>query len=84
MTTVMTIAAGVAVGYLIFQFFSSSSRGMTNGRLHKSSRDKKICGVCGCGKDRCNQSTMQTNMNSHTACTHFSPAAMAARRLTIS
>ncbi len=47
MTTVMTIAAGVAVGYLIFQFFSSSSRGVTNGRLHKSSRDKKICGVCG-------------------------------------
>jgi len=47
MSTIMTIAAGVAVGYFIYQYFTSSGNRKTNGRLHKSSRDKKISGVCG-------------------------------------
>ena len=47
MKTIMSIAAGLAVGYFIYQYYTSNSKGMTNGRLHKSSRDKKISGVCG-------------------------------------
>ena len=47
MKTIMTIAAGVAIGYFLFQYFTSTSNHTTNGRIHKSSRDKKICGVCG-------------------------------------
>ncbi len=47
MSTIMSIAAGLAIGYFVYQYFVSSSRGTTHGRLHKSSRDKKICGVCG-------------------------------------
>lgn len=47
MSTIMTIAAGAAIGYFIYQYFASSSNRTTNGRIHKSSRDKKICGVCG-------------------------------------
>ena len=45
MRTIMTIAAGVAIGYFIYQYFSSSSRHTTNGRIHKSARDRKIAGV---------------------------------------
>ncbi len=47
MTTVMSVAAGLAIGYFIYQYFTSSSKGETRGRLHKSSRDKKLFGVCG-------------------------------------
>lgn len=47
MKTIMTIAAGVALGYFVYQYFTSSSKHTTNGRIHKSARDKKICGVCG-------------------------------------
>lgn len=47
MKTIMTVAAGVAIGYFLYQYFISSSGRKTNGRLHKSSRDKKIAGVCG-------------------------------------
>ncbi len=47
MTTIMSVAAGLAIGYLIYQFVISNNKGMTNGRLHKSAHDKKICGVCG-------------------------------------
>ena len=47
MKTIMSVAAGLAVGYFVYQYFVSSSRGTTHGRLHKSSRDKKIAGVCG-------------------------------------
>ena len=46
MKMMMTIAAGVAIGYFIYQYFNSSSRHITNGRIHKSVRDKKISGVC--------------------------------------
>ena len=47
MNTIMTIAAGVAIGYFIYQYFMSNNAHKTNGKIHKSSRDKKICGVCG-------------------------------------
>lgn len=47
MKTIMTIAAGAAIGYFLYQYFASSSSHKTNGRLHKSSSDKKIAGVCG-------------------------------------
>ena len=47
MKTVMTIAVGVAIGYFIYQYFVSNGKGSLNGRIHKSSRDKKVCGVCG-------------------------------------
>lgn len=47
MKTVMTIAVGAAIGYFIYQYFVSNGKGSLNGRIHKSSRDKKICGVCG-------------------------------------
>ena len=47
MRTMMTIAAGVAIGYFIYQYFMSSSNRTTNGRIHKSAGDRKICGVCG-------------------------------------
>jgi len=46
-TTVMSVAAGLAIGYFIYQYFVSSGQGTTHGRIHKSSRDKKISGVCG-------------------------------------
>ena len=47
MTTIMSIAAGLAIGYFVYQYVTSSNKGTTRGRLHKSSRDKKISGVCG-------------------------------------
>ena len=47
MTTIMSVAAGLAVGYFLYQYFTSSSRGGTHGRIHRSRRDKKVAGVCG-------------------------------------
>ena len=47
MRAIMTIAAGVAVGYFLYQYLTSSSGHRTNGRIHRSTRDRKICGVCG-------------------------------------
>ena len=47
MKTIMTIAAGAAIGYFLYQYFTSASNHTTHGRIHKSSRDKKISGVCG-------------------------------------
>ena len=44
---IMSIAAGLAIGYFIYQFMTSKSNGTERGRLHKSSTEKKICGVCG-------------------------------------
>ena len=46
MSTIMTVAIGVAIGYFIYQYFVSNGKGKTNGRLHKSAGDKKISGVC--------------------------------------
>ena len=47
MKTIMSVAAGLAIGYFLYQYYMSSSKGTTNGRLHKSTKDKKIAGVCG-------------------------------------
>ena len=47
MTTLMTVAAGAAIGYFLYQYFTSNNKGSLHGRIHKSGRDKKICGVCG-------------------------------------
>ena len=47
MTTIMSIAAGLAIGYFVYQYFASNGKGKTHGRIHKSAGDKKICGVCG-------------------------------------
>ena len=47
MTTIMSIAAGLAIGYFVYQYFVSNGKGETHGKIHKSSKDKKICGVCG-------------------------------------
>ena len=47
MNRLMTVAAGVAIGYFIYQYFMSSNARRTNGRIHKSATDKKISGVCG-------------------------------------
>ena len=46
MKTIMTIAAGVAIGYFLYQYFTSSTKHTTNGRIHKSAKDRKISGVC--------------------------------------
>ena len=47
MKTIMTVAAGVAIGYFIYQYFISNNAHTTHGRIHKSSRDRRISGVCG-------------------------------------
>lgn len=47
MKTLMTIAAGAAIGYFIYQYFMSTNGRTTHGRIHRSVRDRKICGVCG-------------------------------------
>ena len=47
MKTMMTVAAGIAIGYFAWQFIAGNRKGTTNGRIHKSSRGKKIAGVCG-------------------------------------
>ena len=47
MKMIMTIAAGVAIGYFIYQYLLSNNARRTNGRIHKSATDKKIAGVCG-------------------------------------
>ena len=47
MKTVMSIIAGLVIGYFAYQYFISNSKGKLNGRLHKSVRDKKLAGVCG-------------------------------------
>ena len=46
MSKIMSVAAGLAIGYFIYQYFVSNNRGTTHGRLHKSAHDKKISGVC--------------------------------------
>ena len=47
MKTLMTIVAGVAIGYFVFQYIAGSRKGTTNGRIHKSAKDRKLAGVCG-------------------------------------
>ena len=62
MTWLMTVAAGAALGYFLVQYFTKNgrvsqetgaeaketeARAVPAGRLHKSSRDRKVAGVCG-------------------------------------
>ena len=47
MGTIMTVAAGAVIGYFIYQHFASTSNHTATGRIHKSTRDRKLCGVCG-------------------------------------
>ena len=48
MSWIMSIAAGLAIGYFIYQMIVSRNGGVkTTGRLHKSVKDRKIAGVCG-------------------------------------
>lgn len=41
MTTIMTIAAGLGIGYFVYQYLTSNNGGKLNGRIHKSATDKK-------------------------------------------
>ena len=45
----MSIAAGLAIGYFVYQMIVSNRNGevKTAGRLHKSRKDRKVAGVCG-------------------------------------
>ena len=49
MSWIMSVAAGLAIGYFVYQMVASNNSGekKTMGRLHKSVKDKKIAGVCG-------------------------------------
>ena len=47
MKTAMTIIAGLALGYFIWQYIAGSKKGSVRGRIHKSATDKKLAGVCG-------------------------------------
>ena len=49
MSAIMSIAAGLAIGYFVYQIIVSNKNGeaKTAGRIHKSTKDKKIAGVCG-------------------------------------
>ena len=48
MSWIMSIAAGLAIGYFVYQMIVSRNGGVkTTGRIHKSVKDKKIAGVCG-------------------------------------
>ena len=47
MSWIMSLIAGLGIGYFLYQSMSSGkSRKKPAGRLHKSIKDKKICGVC--------------------------------------
>ena len=44
----MTIAVGAAIGYFAYQIIQNNKNGeAATGRLHKSTKDKKVAGVCG-------------------------------------
>lgn len=48
MSWIMSIAAGLAIGYFVYQMVVSRDGGVkTTGRIHKSVKDRKIAGVCG-------------------------------------
>ncbi len=48
MNWIMSIAAGLAIGYFVYQtIVSRNGEGKATGRIHKSVKDKKIAGVCG-------------------------------------
>ena len=47
MGTIMTIAAGAAIGYFLYQYFTGKNGAKFSGKLHKSKSDRKLAGVCG-------------------------------------
>ena len=47
MSSIMSIAAGLAIGYFVYQYLVSNGKGEMHGRIHKSAKDRKVCGVCG-------------------------------------
>ena len=49
MKWIMSVAAGLAIGYFVYQMIASNKNGEreTTGRIHKSIKDRKIAGVCG-------------------------------------
>ena len=49
MSWIMSVAAGLAIGYFVYQMIASNRNGesRTTGRIHKSTKDRKIAGVCG-------------------------------------
>ncbi len=49
MSMMMSVALGLAVGYFVWQVMIKNRNGetKTTGRLHKSTKDRKIAGVCG-------------------------------------
>ena len=49
MKWIMSVAAGLAIGYFVYQMIVSNKIGEsgTTGRIHKSTKDRKIAGVCG-------------------------------------
>ena len=49
MSTIMSVALGLAVGYFVWQMISGSRNGetKTTGRIHRSTKDRKLAGVCG-------------------------------------
>ena len=49
MKWIMSLAAGLAIGYFVYQAAVTNKDGgrKTTGRLHKSVKDKKVAGVCG-------------------------------------
>ena len=47
MSTIMSVALGLAVGYFVWQYIAGNRKGTTHGRIHKSAGDKKLAGVCG-------------------------------------
>ena len=48
MSWIMTIAVGAAIGYFAYQIIQNNKNGeATTGRLHKSTKDRKVAGVCG-------------------------------------
>ena len=56
MKWIMSLAAGLAIGYFVYQMIVNKNgedktdgeeKTSATGRIHKSVRDKKIAGVCG-------------------------------------
>ncbi len=48
MSWIMTIAVGAAIGYFAYQIIQNNKNGeAATGRLHKSTKDRKVAGVCG-------------------------------------
>ncbi|MBR2823669.1 MAG: PspC domain-containing protein [Clostridia bacterium] len=43
----MSVAAGLAIGFFLYQYFAKNGGVKTTGKLHRSSGDKKLAGVCG-------------------------------------